>query len=348
LHFQTQDWFSINPSNGTLSINSPLDREQADHLLLTITVQDLNAAPNFSPQTATAHLRLNIHDTNDNHPHFPQARLLNPAYLALNEPPVYQLTSKFEENLATGTSVLKLLATDPDLNTQITYQLLAANNSLLSLDPHTGNIYTSAVIDYEQQHSINATVLAFDTDSKNKAILHIHFQIEDLNDNEPVFNSVDSNSPTEINVSENAAVNSSVARFTATDLDSTLYAPIAYQLLSGDEGKFYIDSTSGTLYIKSELDRETQPFYTLVIRAKDNALSKAGKQLSSSILVKINVRDINDNSPYCASDSYTATINHNAEINSNVLGIKGLDNDIGLNAQIGYSFTEVPNCRGNY
>ncbi len=182
------------------------------------------------PQTATTQVRINIQDSNDNHPHFPQARLLNPTYLALNQDPIYQLNSKFEENLSPGTQVLTVHATDPDPNTQITYQLLVAKNSFLSIDPLTGNVFIIGLVDYEQQQTINITILAFDTDSRNKAVLHVYFQVEDLNDNEPEFTSI--NGSREIEVAENAAVNTSVARFTATDLDSPIYGPITYVSLN--------------------------------------------------------------------------------------------------------------------
>ncbi len=91
------------------------------------------------------------------------------------------------------------------------------------------------------------------------------------------------------------------------------------------------------MYIKSQLDRETQSFYTLVIQAKDNSQSEKGKKLTNSLLVKIKVRDINDNPPYCTSKNYTAIINHNAEIYSPVLSVKGADDDIGINSEILYS-----------
>ena len=46
---------------------------------------------------------------------------------------------------------------------------------------------------------------------------------------------------------------------------------------------------------------------------------------------------MNDNSPYCEYQSYTVETIQNADINTTLLQIKGLDKDIGKNAIISYS-----------
>jgi hypothetical protein len=46
---------------------------------------------------------------------------------------------------------------------------------------------------------------------------------------------------------------------------------------------------------------------------------------------------LNDNSPYCEYQSYTVETIQNADINTTLLQIKGLDKDIGKNAIISYS-----------
>lgn len=47
------DWFAIDPKSGDLLTHSRLDRELAEHVYLTVDVEDLNADEHFRPQIAT-------------------------------------------------------------------------------------------------------------------------------------------------------------------------------------------------------------------------------------------------------------------------------------------------------
>ena len=48
------DWFDIDPFNGTLYTNAQLDREVAEQITLVIGVEDLNATSQFKPQIKTS------------------------------------------------------------------------------------------------------------------------------------------------------------------------------------------------------------------------------------------------------------------------------------------------------
>ena len=94
------------------------------------------------------------------------------------------------------------------------------------------------------------------------------------------------------------------------------------------------------------LDREEQEVYTLVIQAKDSPLSTS-LQLSDSLVVKIRLIDINDNSPYCERDTYWVKINQNTDVNTSLIHIKGVDHDAGNNAKIFYSLKLLNNSNEN-
>ena len=49
-----KQWFGINASNGQIFTKSKLDREFVEEFVLTISVQDINAHPEFSPQIKTS------------------------------------------------------------------------------------------------------------------------------------------------------------------------------------------------------------------------------------------------------------------------------------------------------
>ena len=79
-----------------------------------------------------------------------------------------------------------------------------------------------------------------------------------------------------ISVSEDLTIGQSIATLTATDLD-TIEA-ITYSLISGDEGKFVLDSNKGTLSLRDSLNREARSDYKLVVRADD------GEQFTETVI----------------------------------------------------------------
>ena len=205
----------------------------------------------------------------------------------------------------------------------------------------TGEIYVGEQVDYEKTKWINLTIIVFDngTPRSKHCLLHFYCKIEDVNDNSPKFINIKSN---EINVYENSLENTVVAKFKAVDSDSGQFGKINYEILSGDEGKFGIDAESGILFIKSNIDREEQDLYTLVIQAKDNPSESIGlQQLSDSLLVKIRVLDINDNVPFCEKEFYSIETVQNVDENTNLVQVKGIDNDIGKNANLTYELIRI-------
>lgn len=320
-----------------------MDRELAEQVVLIIGVQDLNATDDFPVQIKTTSIRIKIQDINDNFPVFLAGKLINPKFEALKEEPMYEITSRIQENTKPKTKVFTLMATDLDRNARITYKKVYTTElggDSLKINPKTGEVFVSELIDYEKVQWINLTVLAVDNSFpfKKQTILLLNFKIDDLNDNEPTFQQMNT---TEFDVAEDSPVNTSVATFQATDLDSPAFGPIMYRILSGDEGKFDIDASTGELVVKSKLDREQHDVYTLVIQARDNAGNTHAKQLSDSLLIKVRVLDVNDNRPFCEKRYYSVYVNQNADVDTSLLDIKGVDLDSGVNAEIQYSLSAL-------
>ena len=79
-----------------------------------------------------------------------------------------------------------------------------------------------------------------------------------------------------ISVSEDLTIGQPITTLTATDLD-TIEA-ITYSLISGDEGKFVLDSNKGILSLRDSLNREARSDYKLVVRADD------GEQFTETVI----------------------------------------------------------------
>ncbi|XP_017953330.1 cadherin-22 isoform X3 [Xenopus tropicalis] len=119
-------------------------------------------------------------------------------------------------------------------------------------------------------------------------------KVQDINDSEPRFLQV----PYIGSVPELSPVGTSVMVVSAWDADDPAYgssARVVYSVLDGEK-HFTVDSKTGVIRTAvSDLDRESQDRYDLVIQATDMAGQLGG--LSGSTTVTIVITDVNDNPP---------------------------------------------------
>ncbi|KAL7396381.1 hypothetical protein ABVT39_004926 [Epinephelus coioides] len=156
--------------------------------------------------------------------------------------------------------------------------------------------------------------------------IDLRFDVEDDNDNPPVFVPVPP-----ATVQESSPAGTLVGRITATDADKAncLHSKIAYSLVKQEpsDGRkvFYIDRKTGSIYVKENtIDRETQSSYTLTVEGTDMDGAPGGNTGTGTILVK--VVDINDNVPELEKDEYAGSIMENtAQVE--VMRFKVLDDD---------------------
>lgn len=92
------------------------------------------------------------------------------------------------------------------------------------------------------------------------------------------------------------------------------FLQVEYIIVSSDGGGldqksdvFSLDSRSGVLTTRSQLDRERTQVYTLVITATDQALPPIDRKSSSATIV-VRVLDDNDNYPQFVERTYTVTV----------------------------------------
>lgn len=104
----------------------------------------------------------------------------------------------------------------------------------------------------------------------------------------------------------------------------------AFRLSSHRErdGVLYLD-----LQINGFLDRETTPFYSLVIEALDGG----NPPLRGQMTVNITIQDVNDNQPIFNQSRYFASVPENATIGTSVLQVYATDTDSGDNGLITFS-----------
>ncbi|KAK7922747.1 hypothetical protein WMY93_009649 [Mugilogobius chulae] len=95
-------------------------------------------------------------------------------------------------------------------------------------------------------------------------------------------------------------------------------------------------SVTAELVLQKTLDREKQSVIGLTLSALDGA--KPAK--TGTIQLKVNVLDVNDNSPLFSKSLYKVQVVENAVIGTTLLTLTATDLDEGVNGQLVYSFAE--------
>lgn len=149
--------------------------------------------------------------------------------------------------------------------------------------------------------------------------------ITDVNDNTPVFNG-----PYSLHVSEDKSVGYLVGQVTAADRDSGENGRITY---TGSTDIFNIDPTSGKIKLSKQVDHETKSSYSLAVTASDHG----SPPRSSSIVVKVIVDDVNDNSPKFLQDMYNCSVAENMVKGATVCYVTAVDPDSSANGQLRYT-----------
>ena len=165
------DQFEIHASTGILSQSHALDREtQPTHTVVVVATDGGNP-----PKEATTSVTINVQDINDNSPEF------SPSLVTV------------EENIQSGTVVQVIEGFDADTgsNGQVFFyrdedkESTATDNFLLF---QNGTLVVVKVPDYEQQSSFIYYIKVTDNgDPMREKAGNITIEIEDLNDNAPVF-----------------------------------------------------------------------------------------------------------------------------------------------------------------
>ncbi|KAI8745631.1 protocadherin wing polarity protein stan, partial [Biomphalaria glabrata] len=308
-----KDSFQIKQTQGEgiISVNKKLDARDQNKYILTISATDKDG------KSDTVLVYIDILDTNRFAPEFQT----NTGY-----------SFEVSEDVDIGTSVFSVVAIDRDRgeNARITYSL--QGSSVFTIDPDTGVIKVQQKLDRETVPAYMLTAIATDNGKPPlNDIAEIAVTVKDVNDNKPEFQK----NKYFGKVSEDALVGTKILNVTAIDKDDGVYGQVKYTFDGGNDGNgaFSIDN-QGWIRLAKLVDRETIAAYDLVVVAVD---SDPIKPQSSSVVVHIDVDDVNDNAPVFEASTFTVKIDENSPIGSTVAVIKADDPDEGVNALVVYS-----------
>ncbi|KAM6440855.1 protocadherin-23 [Liasis olivaceus] len=245
--------FLLDPLSGVLSVQAALDHEREALVQLWALARDLGAPP----LSASCLVSVSVEDANDNEPVFKQQ--------------VYN--ASLAEHSKVGDCLLQVKATDQDSGHfgRIEYFLYNGfhNNEkseAFQIDINSGCIYVSQDVDREEDPSTYDFLVKAIDGGGLSAQAFVHIEIEDINDNHPIFNPA----TYVISISSHTQPGTEITNLLATDKDSGIYGAVTYELIPGHlSSLFKVDPSTGIVYLISTLSNTDCSSVLLTVSAQD-------------------------------------------------------------------------------
>ena len=244
--------------------------------------------------------------------------------------PVFEM-SKYSvfinEDTNANASVLQTQALSLNSTTFQEYTLVAGNaDGVFFINETTGIIHTNQHVDREEVDHYSLTVKC--TDDNGSAYAQVEVYVLDVNDNFPLFLAYEY----EFTIQENLPLGSYIGTVNATDADIGTNGVITYKLICSYECAFIINSVTGKISTKQEIDYELVSQYSLQVSASD----LGDHPLTTTATIQIYVTDINDNSPEFSEDLYEFEVEESVPPGTIVGMINANDSDSFSNAQLSF------------
>uniref|UniRef100_A0A8C2GGG7 FAT atypical cadherin 3a n=1 Tax=Cyprinus carpio TaxID=7962 RepID=A0A8C2GGG7_CYPCA len=299
-------FFAVDAGTGSIRTIGQLDHETTPTFRFHVNVRD-SGHPQLSAEHP-AEVTIEVQDVNDCPPKFSQT-----SYEAVLLLPTYE-----------GVEALQVFATDPDGNGQseLTYSLTDGSIEHFSIEPSTGLLTVRNSTFSKERFRFNIRV----SDGRFSSTALVTVLVHEALDSGLAFTHNIYNA----NIEENNGNITTVAVVTA--LGNKLNEPLRYTLLNAG-GKFRIRPTSGAIEtVGIPLDREEEEEYGLLVQAgrEEDRLRVA------RALVRVQVSDVNDNSPIFVGLPYYAAVQVEAEPGTAIFQVTAVDRDKGQNGEVNY------------
>lgn len=238
-------------------------------------------------------------------------------------------TISVPEYISEGSIIIKLRLknTDWPLKSDVGGRIVEGNvDKKFGIHDKTLVLYSIAPFDAEQQlvYTLVIQLYLFSQNPLKKVITtKVKVNVIDCNDNYPVF----SETPEHLWVNENWPVGTpiQVVPNIASDLDSGDNGFVTYSITNGRTLPFEIDPLSGVLRTIQHLDYETmRRRYTIKIRASD---SGRPYRRESERVIKVDIKNQNDNSPEFLKGECSLSIPRNLKIGTDLFLLTATDLD---------------------
>ncbi|XP_013175482.1 PREDICTED: cadherin-23 [Papilio xuthus] len=320
--FEVTPFKGVNEASFLIRVNNPsyLDYEKITMMNFTLIAKEVVTK---DPKMSIVPITVYIKDENDNFPEFTES-----LYTVL-----------VPENCGVGTTVAWVQAMDQDSDNYgtkgIRYTNLGGSIAhLLNLNEITGVITVKqsgdGSFDRELISRHYLTVEARDDQGNgNRNTAQLVINIEDVNDNAPMF--LANKYEARLLENEEHFENPLIVEARDADLNGTKNSHIEYSIVGGDyKNNFTIDPNLGIITPISGLDFEQIPGDNgnirpihLVVKARDFGVPS----LSSTVPVTVYVQDVNDHAPMFQQMIYKRSIPEDMPGGTSILEVKARDMD---------------------
>ncbi|XP_014384473.1 PREDICTED: protocadherin alpha-8-like [Myotis brandtii] len=313
------DLLEVNLQNGILFVNSRIDREELCGRRAECSIQ-LEVVVERPLQVF--HVEVEVKDINDNPPVFP-----------VKEQKLHVSESRLPDSRFPLEG-----AWDADMgaNSILTYRL--SYSDYFTLDVNSKNeenkqldLVLRKSVDREETPTHNLLLTATDGGKPElTGSVQVLVTVMDVNDNAPRF----PQSEYEVRIFENSDNGTIVIRLNASDPDEGINREISYSFFNSVPSmvidQFSIESNSGEIKIRKNLDFEQVSFYKIRIDARD----RGQPPMAGHCTVLVKVLDINDNVPQISLTSISLPVPEDAPLGTVIALISVSDLDSGVNGHV--------------
>ena len=229
--------------------------------------------------------------------------------------------AKVKENTKPHTDVAFIRVTDADSGTNGEFSCNLDQNifELRKIEESTYGLRAQKELDREDKAIYNVTVSCFDHGEPRKwSSSVISVLIEDENDNAPQFIGL----PYAATLQENNYIDAKVTMVHARDADDGDNGRVEYELADNTD-LLTINPSTGQVRAKAVFDFEQRQTLSFVVVAHDRGVPSK----SSSAVVKLNIKDANDEPPKFDKTSYRINTPENGAAGDEVGQVSATDGD---------------------
>ncbi|XP_076411150.1 protocadherin alpha-13 isoform X14 [Peromyscus maniculatus bairdii] len=318
------DLLEVNLQNGILFVNSRIDREAlcGRSAECSIHLEVIVDRP-----LQVFHVEVEVRDINDNPPVFPETK--KSIMIAESRPPETRFPLDGASDADIGVNSALTYRLDPSdyfaLGTQNNHERTSSLSLVLKKSLDREEI---------QEHSLLLTA----SDGGKPELtgtVQLLITVLDVNDNAPEFDQF----IYKVRVLENARNGTLVINLNATDPDEGTNGDIIYSfrrpVSPAVEHAFSIDTNSGEVRTKGQLDFEENKLYEIPVEAVD----KGNIPMTGHCTLLVDVLDVNDNAPEITITSLSLPVREDAQPSTVIALVSVSDHDSGDNGQVTCSLT---------
>ncbi|XP_059681584.1 protocadherin gamma-A2-like [Gavia stellata] len=328
-------YFSLHGQTGHLVTAERIDREQLCRMVEQCV---LRCEVIVDGEMQVYEIEVEITDINDNAPSFREA----------------ETELRMSETTSPGSRFPLRDAQDPDVgrNSLQSYELSGDEHFSLAVRAGPGGdqrpeLVLAKALDREEAAFHELVLRASDGgEPARTGTARIRVAVLDANDNAPVFRQAEYT----VRVPEDVPVGSALVTVAATDADEGLNGHVKYSFKKiSDRASelFHLDTESGELTLKDDLDFEDISSHQVEVQAHDRG------GLFDTAIIAITVTDVNDNAPELTVSSSLSAISEDAPSGTVVALLHVQDRDSGANGEVRCSLDggvpfELRSSQGSY